>query len=124
MKSKLITKILSAATLAFLCIVGYKVFIGNFITELEFNQASWREAILTGDRKTLYRMSSDLSEKINDGYIQTMPDAEEKLSITIDSRRVKIPLKRQVYFIATEPWYLRLEFDDAGKLYKHIIVPD
>ena len=88
---------------------------------LTFTQERWKDAQEKNDRVTLYRMSKDLSDKIDNGLIRSRSEAEKILGVKELGR---IGLSRPIYLILSEPWYLSLRFDDSDVLFDHGIYPD
>lgn len=70
---------------------------------------------------TLYRMSQDLSEKIDGGLIRFRSETEEILGV---KEFGKIPLSQPACLIATIPWYPSLRFDGEDVLLDHWVVGD
>ena len=115
MKDSKVVTILAVPSLALLI---YSHFSSR---SLAFTQERWKNALEEKDRVSLYRMSEDLSEKVDEGLIRSRVDAEEILGVEEFER---IGLSRPAYLVLTIPYYLSLRFDQSGVLIDHGVYPD
>ena len=116
MRKRAVIRIAVVAVIATVLAVGFR----RWTRPIPFDMSAWQQ----GDAKLRFRMKDGLLAKRESGELTTRDAVDAVLGP--DDDRSDAPGSR--YFRLTAwygaPWYLRITFDETGRVTRFIVAPD